>query len=489
MKGFRAVASSVVAAGLLGMAWAPAAEAGQGTGAPGVAAAITPPAAATSSYAGFIYAGPPPPVAPDVISRDGDGRATVRAVRLSEPLKIDGALDEAHYRDVPPFSGFIQIEPRDGAPATEQTEVWISFDDDNVYMSFRCLDSEIDRLVANEMRRDNGNIFSGNDIVAFMLDTYYDRRNNVTFTMNAIGGRMDGQVTNESQYNGDFNPVWNLQTARAADAWTVEVAIPFKSLKYRPGRSQIWGFNVERVKRSKNEISFLTHVSKARGQQALRQASLAATIVGLEVPAQRAEPRPEALRDVEPDDGPQGRPSNLERSGRRRRPRREVRRHAEHDRRPDRQYRFRAGRGRRAADQSDALQPLLSRKTRLLPREPGDVRLRRRRGDRRGLERCSDPVLQPPHRVQQEPGGAAPGRRTADRTRRQIHRRRPEHADRRRGEVELEGHELFRVPAEARYSAPKQRRRHFHRPLGRSELARVRTRRTAPTAPSRSSRT
>ena len=277
-KGRRPVAASAALAGLLGAAWASGAEAGQGP------ASGTPPPAATSSYAGFTYAGPPAPVAPDVISRDGDGRAAVRAIRLSEPLKIDGLLDDGHYQAVPPFSGFIQIEPRDGDQATEQTEVWIAFDDDNFYVAFRCLDSQIDRLVANEMRRDNGNIFSGNDIVAFMLDPYYDRRNNVTFTINALGGRMDGQVTNEFQYNGDYNPVWNVKTGREAAAWTAEVAIPFKSLKYRAGRSQLWGFNVERVKRSKNEISFLTHVSKARGQQALRQASLAATIVGLEVP-------------------------------------------------------------------------------------------------------------------------------------------------------------------------------------------------------------
>ena len=64
------------------------------------------------------FDGPPAPVAPAVISRDGDGRATVRAIRLSEPLRVDGALDEAVYRDVPPFCDFFQIEPTPGAPAT-----------------------------------------------------------------------------------------------------------------------------------------------------------------------------------------------------------------------------------------------------------------------------------------------------------------------------------------------------------------------------------
>src|SRR6476469_6990754 len=116
----------------------------------------------------------PPPVAPEVIARDESGRVTVRAVRLTEPLHVDGALDEAMYRDVQPMSDFVQLEPDDLARATEQTEVWVAFDEDNVYVAMRCLDSDMGSLLANELRRDSGNIFQGNDIAVFMFDTYYD---------------------------------------------------------------------------------------------------------------------------------------------------------------------------------------------------------------------------------------------------------------------------------------------------------------------------
>ena len=64
-------------------------------------------------------------------------------------------------------------------------------------------------MVANEMRRDNSNIFQ-NDHIAFVLDTFYDRRNGVVFAINAIGGRWDGQITNERQINADWNPVWDV---------------------------------------------------------------------------------------------------------------------------------------------------------------------------------------------------------------------------------------------------------------------------------------
>ena len=102
--------------------------------------------------------GPPPPVAPAVLTRDASGHATIRAVRLTTPLRIDGRLDEEIYSTVPSISGFIQQEPVDGAPATEETEVWVFFDDDNIYVVGRCWDSHPERMVANEMRRDGARV-------------------------------------------------------------------------------------------------------------------------------------------------------------------------------------------------------------------------------------------------------------------------------------------------------------------------------------------
>src|SRR5713226_6256036 len=86
----------------------------------------------------FAFDGPAPPVEPEVVSRDASGRVTIRAVRLAMPLRIDGQLDEALYSSVPPISDFIQMEPQAGEPATEKTELWVAFDRDDVYVSFRC---------------------------------------------------------------------------------------------------------------------------------------------------------------------------------------------------------------------------------------------------------------------------------------------------------------------------------------------------------------
>src|SRR5258706_16365032 len=72
------------------------------------------------------FDGPAPPISPAVISRDESGRATIRAVRATAPMRIDGRLDEALYTSVPPISDFIQQEPQEGSPATEKTEVWVA---------------------------------------------------------------------------------------------------------------------------------------------------------------------------------------------------------------------------------------------------------------------------------------------------------------------------------------------------------------------------
>jgi len=261
---------------------------------------VTPPDAADLPFA---FDGPPPPVPPATVSRDATGRVTMRALRLTEPLRVDGRLDEALYTTVEPLSDFVQMEPEEGALATERTEVWVTFDEDHVYVSVRCWETRPDLVVSNEMRRDNQAIFQGNDHIAFILDTFYDRRNAVLFETNAVGGRIDAQVFNERQFNMDWNPIWDVKVARFDEGWTVEAAVPFKSLRYRPGRAQIWGFNMRRGNQWKNEASFITPIPNALGTRALFQASLAATLVGIEAPpaSRNLEIKPYLVSDLTTD--------------------------------------------------------------------------------------------------------------------------------------------------------------------------------------------
>ncbi len=229
------------------------------------------------------FDGPPPPVPPQVVSRDDSGRVTIRAVRIGEELVIDGRLDEPVYSRVEPISDFVMQEPQDNVPATEQTEVWIFFDDRNLYVSGRNWDSQPDRIIANEMRRDGRNI-SQNDNFTLTLDTFYDQRNGFFFQTNPLGALRDGLITDERQLNTDWNTVWNVRTTRFDQGWNVEIVIPFKSLRYGPGRDQVWGVNVRRGVQWKNEDSYITAIPRALNFSAVYRLSLAATLVGLQTP-------------------------------------------------------------------------------------------------------------------------------------------------------------------------------------------------------------
>ena len=273
----------IIVGSLLVLALAPLPMLSASTGDPASSPTTDTETASADPAVWLLIDGPAPPEPPEIVSRDAGGRVTLRAVRLEEPLDIDGKLEEKAYQLVPSVAGFIQQEPAEGEPATEKTEVWVFFDNDNVYVSARAWDSHPERMVANEMRRDNRNIFN-NENFAVILDTFYDRRNGFLFHTNPLGGLADAQVTDERNTNSDWNTVWEVKTGRFSEGWTVEMMLPFKSLRYTEGASQIWGINFRRIVRWKNEWSYLTPISAAYRGRGLLRLSSAATLVGIEPP-------------------------------------------------------------------------------------------------------------------------------------------------------------------------------------------------------------
>ena len=237
---------------------------------------------------GIEFEGPPPPTGPSVVNWDAEGRATVRATRATEPISVDGVLDEPFYENTASIPNLIQSVPDVGAAPTERTESWIGFDDDNVYIAARLWDSVPEsEWAANEMRRDAGTIRS-NDNFGVFLDTYYDRRNSVGLYLTPLGGFADLQMTNEGSPNFDWNAVWEIRTGRFEGGWTVEIAIPFKSLRYQAGREQIWGLQLRRLVVRKNEWSHLTALPLSvagNGTGGILRVSMYGTLVGIEAPA------------------------------------------------------------------------------------------------------------------------------------------------------------------------------------------------------------
>jgi len=228
---------------------------------------------------------PPGPVAPATMARTDQGRVTVRAVRLAEPLNVDGVLDEDVYQ-TPPISGFLQSVPLAGETATERTDAWVFYDDENFYLVCRCWDSAPpEDWIANEMRRDT-NQLRQNDTFGALVDTFHDRRNGFNFYTNPLAARAEHTVTDEGNPSMDWNPVWSVRTGRFDGGWTAEMAIPFKSIRYLSGEGQTWGVQIRRYIRRKNEFSFLTHVpASSGGSFSIFRVSAAADLVGLDLPS------------------------------------------------------------------------------------------------------------------------------------------------------------------------------------------------------------
>ncbi len=200
-------------------------------------------------------------------------RRQATAVRVDETIRLDGRLDEAVWRGSSE-SRFIQAEPREGQPATEETEVWVVYDESNLYVAARLHDSG--EPTVNEIRKDFGD--TNQDVFQVILDTFRDRRNGYVFQTNPEGARGDRQVANEGrEINRSWDAVWRVETERIEGGWTLEMEIPFRALRFDPANDR-WGINFGRLLRRNNESSYWAPIPRA---YTFNRLSLAGDLNGL----------------------------------------------------------------------------------------------------------------------------------------------------------------------------------------------------------------
>lgn len=197
-----------------------------------------------------------------------NSRLTARPT--TEAIKIDGVFDESAWNDAETISDLRQQEPNEGEPASERTEIRVLFDDKNIYFAIRAFDSEPAKINARELVRDAS--FSNDDKVEILIDTFRDRRNAYRFAVNPLGTQQDALITDEGR---DLNLSWDaawLSEGRIDDkGWTVEIAIPFTTLRFEEGLES-WGFNVARIIRRKAEESIWTSWQRSFGLERVSQA-------------------------------------------------------------------------------------------------------------------------------------------------------------------------------------------------------------------------
>ncbi len=216
--------------------------------------------------------------------------ATAFALAL-EPT-LDGIVqgDDA-WRGATPIRGFWQIRPDEGFPSTQNTEVFVGYTSDALYVGVICYDDNPEGILVTDSRRDSS--LDETDSFQFILDGFMDRQNGLIFGTNPAGIQYDAQVIKEGavrfgtgggEFNLNWDTSWEVATSITEYGWGAEFVIPFKSLRYNTEEVQTWGINFQRNIRRNNEIVFWAPLGR---QYNLNRVSEAGTIQELRPPAQR----------------------------------------------------------------------------------------------------------------------------------------------------------------------------------------------------------
>ena len=203
-----------------------------------------------------------------------------------EAMKPDARVSQSMLK----VTGFIAREPADGAEPTQNTDVYLGYDDRTLYAVFICWDKEPDKIRARMTRRED--IFS-DDSAEIMIDTFNDARRGYTFAANPLGIQWDALWTEGSIGNGrpadfsgfddSFDTVWNSEGRLTGQGYILLMAIPFKSLRYPPTDKQQWRIIRNRSIPRTNENLFWPRITN-RIQGRFNQA---ATATGVEPPRER----------------------------------------------------------------------------------------------------------------------------------------------------------------------------------------------------------
>ena len=220
-------------------------------------------------------------------------RPVARAQSLSVEPVVDGnVLDDPAWRGAEPITGFRQIQPNAGQPASQRTEVFVGFTATALHIAVVAYDDKPLEIITTDSRRDSS--LDDTDSFRVIIDGLLDRQNGYVFGTNSAGMQFDGQVSREGAgqfipggadgLNLNWDAPWNVKASVSDIGWSAEIEIPFTSLRYGSGEEQVWGFNFERRIRRNNEIAFWAPLSQERN---LYRVSEAGSIEGIGTPPQR----------------------------------------------------------------------------------------------------------------------------------------------------------------------------------------------------------
>jgi len=214
----------------------------------------------------------------------------IEAVRVDNGgVIIDGILSESVWQR-PGTSGFKQLEPDEGSPATFPTEVWLAYDDEALYVAARLHDPGPDSIITRLSRRDE---WDDSDCLEVDLDTFHDHLTGFAFSVNPSGSIADQTLYNDSWRDQSWDGVWESTAKIDKDGWTAEMRIPFSQLRFHDRSDCTWGINFARRVERRHEVSSFVFYPTSEN----RYVSLFAHLIGITgiKPSRRMELLPYAV--------------------------------------------------------------------------------------------------------------------------------------------------------------------------------------------------
>ena len=205
-------------------------------------------------------------------TRDDETEKSFRAVRTETLPVIDGRLDEDVWRLADVVEDFHEIQPNEYDEPSQRTQVFVLYDEDYLYIGAKLWDTEPDGVTAQILRQ--GSSINNDDNFGVILDPFHDRRSGYRFQVNPNGVRAEAIYQNTTQTQNDWQGIWQAQARIVEDGWTLEMAIPYKTLSFNPA-NDTWGINFTRKIARNNET--IGWVSRTRTQNP----GVAGTAIGL----------------------------------------------------------------------------------------------------------------------------------------------------------------------------------------------------------------
>jgi len=215
------------------------------------------------------------------------------ASQLSIAPQMDGQVaGDPAWAGVVPATGFSQVQPDEGMPATQRTEVYIGYSETSLFIGLIAYEEDPSRLIVSDSRRDSS--LANTDSFQVIIDGQLDRQNGYIFGTNPAGMQYDAQVIKEGStgqfgsggggFNLNWDGSWTVQATITDVGWSAEMEIPFTTLRYARGENQEWGINFQRNIRHNNEIVYWAPLSRQRN---LNRVSEAGSLQGIAPPAAR----------------------------------------------------------------------------------------------------------------------------------------------------------------------------------------------------------